>query len=139
VNDTVIKLPNGDFTTTSYLKDHYYKNGHLGQPKHIKLNEYMLIEDNVHRIHRVIVHRFTMGDVEDPDLYAAEPLWQWQQSEMGKFVMSKSVETPIWHRQHDQFNYGYQYAIEAFLKGVDYSFWVLKWGNEVDKDGTFRI
>jgi hypothetical protein len=139
VIDTVIKLPNGDFITTSHLKDHYYKKGHLGQTKHTKLNEYMLIEDKVHRIHKVIVHRFQMGDVEDPDLYAAEPLWEWQQSEMGKWVMAKSVETPMWHRQHDQFNYGYQFAVEAFLKGADYSFWVLKWGNEVDRQGNIRI
>ena len=99
----------------------------------------MIIEDKVHQIHRVIVYRFRMGDVEDPDLYAAEPLWEWQQSEMGKYVMEKSVETPIWHRQHDLANYGHRYAIEAFLKGADYSFWVLKWGNEVDKHSTINI
>ena len=139
MNDIVIKLPNGDFTTADFLKHHYYQTGHLGQPRGVKLNDYMIIEDTVHQIHKVIVHRFRMGDVEDPDLYAAEPLWQWQQSEMGKFVMSKSVETPIWHRQHDNLNYGYQFAIEAFLKGADYSFWVLKWGNEVDRPGNVRI
>jgi len=99
----------------------------------------MIIEDKVHRVHRVIVYRFRMGDVEDPDLYAAQPLWEWQESEMGKFVMERSVETPIWHRQADVANYGYEYAVEAFLKGSDYSFWVLKWGNEVDKKNAFSI
>ena len=113
--------------------------GYLGQSKQTRINEYMVIEDRVHQIHKVIVHRFQMGDVEDPDLYAAQPLLDWQNSEMGKFVMEKSVETPIWHRQHDQFNYGYQFAVEAFLKGADYSFWVLKWGNEVDRKNTFSI
>lgn len=88
----------------------------------------MIIEDRVHRIHKVIVYRFRMGDVEDPDLYAAQPLCEWQDSEMGKWVMERSVEVPMWHRQADVSNYGYQYAIEAFLKGADYSFWVLKWG-----------
>ena len=99
----------------------------------------MIIEDRVHEIHRVIVYRFIMGDVEDPDLYAAQPLWEWQQSEMGKFVMEKSVETPVWHRQADVANYGHQYAVEAFLKGSDYSFWVLKWGNNIDRTGTFNV
>ena len=113
--------------------------GYLGEPKRVGINEYMIIEDRVHQIHKVIVHRFRMGDVEDPDLYAAQPLWEWQESEMGKFVMEKSVETPVWHRQADVANYGYQYAVEAFLKGADYSFWVLKWGNEVDKKNTFSI
>ena len=110
-----------------------YVKGHLGSPKGIRLNDYMIIDDTAHKIHRVIVHRFTMGDVEDPDLYAAEPLIEWQHSEMGKFVMSKSVEVPMWHRMADVANYGYTYAVEAWLKGVDYSFWVLKWGDDVDR------
>ena len=139
MNDTIVKLPNGDFTTARHLKEHYYKKGYLGEPKGTRLNDYMIIEDKVHQIHKVIVHRFRMGDVEDPDLYAAEPLWEWQHSEMGRWVMNKSVETPVWHRQHDQFNYGYQFAVEAFLKGADYSFWVLKWGNEVDRQAHIRV
>lgn len=113
--------------------------GYMGQPKGLRLNEYMIIDDTVYRIHKVIVHKFTMGDVEDPDLYAAQPLLDWQESEMGKWVMERSVETPIWHRQADPFNYGYQYAITANLKGPDYSFWVLKWGNEVDRKGIFAV
>ena len=113
--------------------------GYLGEPLQTRINDYMIIEDKVRRVHKVIVHRFRMGDVEDPDLYAAQPLWEWQESEMGKFVMEKSVETPIWHRQADVANYGYEYAVEAFLKGSDYSFWVLKWGNEVDKKNAFSI
>jgi len=115
------------------------EHGYLGEPKGTRINEYMIIEDRVHEIHRVIVYRFIMGDVEDPDLYAAQPLWEWQQSEMGKFVMEKSVETPVWHRQADVANYGYQYAVEAWLKGADYSFWVLKWSDQVDKKGSFPV
>jgi hypothetical protein len=132
MNDTVIALPNGDFTTSRHLTDHYYKKGHLGEPKGLKLNDYMIIEDKVHQIHKVIVHRFRMGDVEDPDLYAAEPLWNWQQSEMGKWVMEKSIETPIWHRQSSLNQYHTEYAVQAWLRGADYSFWVLKWGSELD-------
>ena len=127
----VMPLPSGDFTTTNYLKNHYYRSGYLGPAKGTKINKYMIIEDKVHEVHKVIVHRFRMGDVEDPDLYAAEPLWEWQNSEMGKWVMEKSVETPMWHRQQDQLNYGFQYAVEAWLKGADYSFWALKWGTPV--------
>jgi hypothetical protein len=70
----------------------------------------------IKEIHKVIVHRFRMGDVEDPDLYAAEPLYNWQQSDPGKFVMEHAIDKPIWHRQLDQSTYGYQYAIEAELE-----------------------
>jgi hypothetical protein len=74
-----------------------------------------------------------MGDVDDPDLYAGEPLWQWQQSEMGKWVMARAVDTPEWHRMADMMNYGYQYAVVAKLKEKDYTYWILKWGNDIDK------
>jgi hypothetical protein len=88
----------------------------------------------VQEIHKVVVHRFRMGDVEDPDLYAAQPLWDWQQSEQGKFVMEHAIETPSWHRQHDQFNYGYEYAIMAELEKKKLSEFYLRWG----KDGSSK-
>jgi hypothetical protein len=129
MNSSVINLPNGDFTTAQYLKDHWYQKGHMGPSTGVRLQDYMVVEDCVHQIHQVVVHRFRISNMEDPDLYAAEPMWEWQSSEMGKFITERSVESPVWHRQHDIDNYGYQYAIEAFLKGTDYSFWVLKWGH----------
>ena len=70
----------------------------------------------VEELHEVVVHRFTMGDVEDPDLYAAQPLWEWQTSEQGKFVMEHANETPVWHRQADTYGYGYEYVIVAELE-----------------------
>lgn len=86
--------------------------------------------DRVYEIKKITVHQFQMGDVEDPDLYAAEPLIEWQNSEMGKWVMGKAVETPEWHRHLDPFTYGYRYAIVAKLKDVDFTFWQLKWGTQ---------
>ena len=95
-------------------------------------NKFVVINGKAHEIKKVVVHKFRMGDVDDPDLYAAQPLYDWQISEMGKWVMERAVDTPEWHRQHDQFNYGYQYAIVAKMKDIDYTFWQLKWGNSVD-------
>ena len=97
------------------------------------INKFMVFGDRVHEIHTVIVHRFRMGDVEDPDLYAAQPLWEWQESEMGKWVTERAVDTPEWHRHTDHLSYHLQYAIVAKLKDVDYTFWTLKWGNDVDR------
>jgi len=84
----------------------------------------------VKEIHKVIVHRFRLGDVEDPDLYAAEPLYKWQESDPGKFVMEHAIDKPIWHRQLDQSTYGYLYAIEAELEMKKLSEYYLRWGNE---------
>jgi hypothetical protein len=82
----------------------------------------------VKEIHKVIVHRFRLGDVEDPDLYAAEPLYKWQESDPGKFVMEHAIDKPTWHRQLDQSTYGYQYVIEAELEMKKLSEYYLKYG-----------
>ena len=108
------------------------KRGYKVSPKCI--DRYKMIDDKVFEIHRVIVYRFTMGDVEDPDLYAAQPLMEWQESEMGKWIMERSVESPVWHKQPDPMNWGWNMIIEAYLKGPDHTFWQLKWGNEVDRN-----
>lgn len=73
-------------------------------------------QEVVEEIHRVVVHRFTMGDVDDPEIYAAQPLWEWQNSAAGKFVMEHAVNTPEYHRHLDQLLYGYQYVIIAELE-----------------------
>jgi hypothetical protein len=78
--------------------------------------------------HDVVVHKFRMGDVEDPDLYAAEPLYQWQESEMGKWVMEHALEVPMWNRTVDTASFGHLYYITARLAPKDYTYWSLKWG-----------
>lgn len=109
------------------------EHGYLGKQKYPQTYDTMIIEDKVYRIYKVVVHRFQMGDVDDPDLYAAQPLWAWQSSEMGKWVMERAVDTPEWHRRADTLQYGYEFAVVAKLKDVDYTFWTLKWGNDIDR------
>jgi len=73
-----------------------------------------------------VVHTIQMSDVEDPDLFVADPICKWQKTEEGKWIMQHSNPTPIWRRYHDPNNYGYSYSINAFLKSKDYVFWSLK-------------
>ena len=89
--------------------------------------EYKLIDDKVVKLSDVIVYSFNMGDVEDPDLYATQLMYDWQQSEMGKWVMEHAVETPFWHRHVDPSTYGYRYYIIARLAEQDQTYWALKW------------
>ena len=67
-----------------------------------------------------------MGDVEDPDLYAAGPILDWQKSPAGEFVMEHAVEKPYWIRQVDHSSYGYQYRIIARLSEQNQTFFRLK-------------
>jgi hypothetical protein len=90
----------------------------------------------VEEIHKVVVYRFNIGDVDDPNLYAAEPLYQWEKSEPGQFVMEHAIEQPIWRAQTDTYNYGYQCIIVAELEKKKLAEFYLKWG---DPNGSSKI
>jgi len=85
-------------------------------------------EDRVEEIHKVVVHRFRLSDVDDPDIYAAQPIWEWQQTDAGKFVMEHAIETPSYHQHLDASTYSYQYAITAKLEKKKLSEFYLRWG-----------
>ena len=85
-------------------------------------------QEIVKEIHKVIVHTFRMGDVEDPDLWAGQSLYEWQKSEAGTFVMEHAIDQPVWHRHLDQTTYGYLYTITAELEAKKLSEFYLKWG-----------
>jgi len=102
------------------------------QPQHSDLSqsrEVKIIDGVPIAFSDVVVHHFPMGDVEDPDLYAADPLYKWQQSEAGTWVMAHAVEPPFWVRQPDIESYGYRYYIVARLKEQDQTYFKLKWGS----------
>ena len=90
----------------------------LHQPREVKI-----IDGRAVGFSDVVVHEFPMGDVEDPDLFAAQPLWEWQQSEAGKWVMENAVETPYWMRAIDQFNWGHNYKIMARLSDQNQTYY----------------
>jgi len=72
------------------------------------------------------VHYFSVGDAEDPDIYAAQPLWEFQQTEKGKWIMENSIELPTWHRHLDHDTFGYRYCVTAKLPREKYTFFKLK-------------
>jgi hypothetical protein len=54
--------------------------------------------------------------VEDPDIYAAGPMFDWERSEAGQFVFKHAVDKPEWHRYMDPMWMGYRYVITAELE-----------------------
>jgi len=75
-----------------------------------------------------VLYTFTMGDVEDPYLYAAFPIGDWQETEHGKWVMEHAIEPPEFICVPDPVNYGYRVVISGRLVDEDYTFFMLKWG-----------
>ena len=73
-----------------------------------------------------VVKQIRMGDVEDPDLFVAQPIYEWQQTDAGKYVMQHSKPEPMWLRSMDPSTYGYLYTIKAYLEPEEITFFELK-------------
>lgn len=95
---------------------------------HWRPEEVKIIDDVAVRFSDVCVHEFLISDVEDPDLYAGAPIWNWQQSPAGTWIMEHAYEQPYWVQSMDASTYGYKYKIMARLSDKDQTFWRLKWG-----------
>ena len=73
------------------------------------------------------VKKLTIGDVDDPDIYVGQYIWEWQESEAGKWIMKNSRPTPSWHRSIDHVTYGYRYDIRAYLTPEQITYFELKY------------
>jgi len=61
---------------------------------------------------KITFHRFSMGDVEDVDIYVAQPIYEWQQTEQGRWVMEHAHDL-TYHTQPDQNYWGYDVIIRG--------------------------
>ena len=103
--------------------------GFIFERKNTNVNKYMVIDDVVHEIHRIVCFRFKLDADAGPST-AIEEIVRWLQSEVGKWITSKAVDSPEWHRHQDPMTYEVVYCITARLKGVDHTFWAMKWANQ---------
>lgn len=76
------------------------------------------------------VYEFNMGDVEDPELYAADPLYTWEHSDMGRWIMEHSKSPPTFNIATCYNTYGYKCYVTAELEGEALTFFKLKWSNK---------
>ena len=77
---------------------------------------------------KITFHTFTMGDVEDPYLYAAFPISEWQQTEHGRWCMEHAVGEPTFWCNADPNQFGYRVTIVGELADPDCTYLKLKWG-----------
>jgi len=76
---------------------------------------------------KVLVHKISTGDVEDPDLLISWPIYEWQQTEKGKWVMKNSVNPPFWQRNVEFNSFGFTYCIFADFNESDYTYFKLRY------------
>ena len=99
-------------------------------PTHWQPELTKIVDGHPVRFSDVCVHEFRIGDVEDPVIMAGGPIWDWQQSEVGQWVIAHAVEQPYWHQDIDPHSYGYRFRIMARLSEQGQTFFKLKWGTQ---------
>jgi hypothetical protein len=77
---------------------------------------------------KVVVHKVQMGDVEDVELYAAEPLYKFEISDKGRWVMENALQKPVWYCRPDYETFGNKLTVIAELSDENATFFQLKWG-----------
>ena len=79
-----------------------------------------------------VFHTFRMGDVEDPELYAAQPIYEWQQTEQGCWVMEHCPDLQF-RVQPDSYAWGHAVSIYGPLEESAAVIFLLKWGEACQK------
>jgi hypothetical protein len=76
---------------------------------------------------KITFHSFVMGDVDDIDIYAAQPIYEWQQTEQGRWVM-EHCQDPQYIVNPDAQSWGHRVVLYGQLADQDATFFELKWG-----------
>ena len=66
-----------------------------------------------------------MGECDDVEIFAAEPIYEWQQTPEGKWCMEKA-EGVYWTSAIDHNIWGYRIKIIGTLSDKHATFWALK-------------
>ena len=75
----------------------------------------------------ITFHSFSMGDVDDIDIYVAQPIYEWQQTDQGKWVM-QHAQNLTYHTAPDLHTFGYRVAITGDIDpGPQLTEYLLKW------------
>lgn len=75
-----------------------------------------------------VFHSFMMGDVDDPELYAAMPISNWQKTEQGQWVM-EHCPNPQYRFRIEQQSWGHRCELFGSLDDKSAVAFVLKWGS----------
>jgi hypothetical protein len=77
----------------------------------------------------ITVFDFRLVASVDSEIFVAEPIWKWQQTDSGKWVMENALEPPVWYRSSDANTMTYKIAVMARFTKEMATFFQLKYGN----------
>ena len=75
---------------------------------------------------RIVFATFNMGDVEDPEIYIAQPIWEFQQTPKGKWMM-ENCKDPVYDIHPCPETYGYRAVIYGTVEDIQATEFYLRW------------
>jgi hypothetical protein len=78
-------------------------------------------------VQKITFHEFNVGDVEDLEVYAAYPIYEWQKTEKGAWVTERCNDL-TWHSKASE-PYSWTVCIRGSLTDRDATEYYLKWPN----------
>ena len=76
---------------------------------------------------KLLVHKIALGDVEDPEIYAADPILKFEKTEKGQWLHAHSCEQMTFNIYPNPETYGFVVVIHAWLNEKDLTYYNLKW------------
>jgi len=81
---------------------------------------------------KTLLHEFRMSDVEDVEIYVAEPIYQWQQTDAGRWC-TEHAQNLHWLTGLDHVSFGYRISIVGELEEQDRTFFELKYRGKTNQ------
>lgn len=75
---------------------------------------------------RLALHTFRMGDVDDVEIYVAQPIYEWQQTPAGKWCMEHATNLH-YLTGFDPDYFGYKITITGDLEDQLATEYLLRW------------
>ena len=78
---------------------------------------------------RIVFHTLLLGDVDDPEIYAAGPLYEFMQTPKGRWL-KENCSDPLYRISPDPNTFGFKVQVYGELeekKAVEY---LLRWNKE---------
>ena len=75
---------------------------------------------------RIVFATFNMGDVEDPEIYIAQPIYEFQQTPKGRWMM-ENCKDPVYNIHPCPETYGYRAVIYGEVEDKLATEFYLRW------------
>ena len=77
---------------------------------------------------RLALHQFRMGDVDDVEIYVAQPIYEWQQTAQGRWC-TEHAENLHYLTALNPSSFGYRITITGDLEDKLATEFLLRWNN----------